>query len=511
MVYRFRVILALAGIVSVWLAFAPLARAQVTGQVTDLPAFTVGQGGLRGLAAGYCRSSVSYCLGNFGSVAPATSLDGLTIDAFADQPGTAKAGEVYQRTSLNISGFPSDPGRNWLSSVNCDGVSYQGPAATNYSYASGRANWSWGRPDGAQPAFQGRGNVTCTIQRAGVSGWVRPKYQVVGLTYAPPGSRSTATYQNEFMNGTSSTHASSFATGITQSVTVTTGASLFGIFGGTTTQTFSAGWTQGKDSSNTLRISQQTSNSLIVPGPASSAAGVDHDYDTIYVWLNPMVFMMVFPTTVTVGGYGYDTRDTVTGMDVIPLTVGQLRGVQPIGLQTWARLNRTWDTALGGLTSADFQVILQANPFATNPGYNPNTDPGRRFELPLSGNPPLPANIILNYSPAPPGGQPTGQTYNTSYTTTSESGKAARDSYTVSHSIDGAASVDFLVKWSAKLRTQAQISYSNQWSSTINDSSRQAASFTIFPPLAADNYVGPTAMQVWKDNVYGTFMFFPQN
>ncbi|HEU5138073.1 MAG TPA: hypothetical protein VFU13_23210 [Steroidobacteraceae bacterium] len=506
---RLRWISMLAVLATNWPALMPVAHAQVAGQVIDLPSITVGRGGLRGLAAGYCTSEASWCLGNFGSATPVTSPDGLTIVAFADQPGTAKAGDVYQRTALNIKGFASDPGQNWLASVNCDGVTYQAATATSYSFSGGRAAWSWGRPDGAQPAFQGRTNVSCTIQRRGVSGWVRPKYQVVGLTYAPPGSRSTAAYANAFMNGTSTSHTSSFTTGISQSVTVTTGFNLFGVFEGKTTQNYSAGWSQQKDNSNSLRISQQISNELLVPGPAASSAGVDHDYDTIYVWLNPMIFAMVFPTTVVIGGYGYDTRDTITGMDVIPLTVGQLRGVQPIPPQVWARLNRTWDTALGGLTSVDLLAIMQANPFAANPGYNPNTDPNRRYELPLSGNPPLPANIIMNFAPVPPGGQPTGQTYSTSYSSTTESGKLARDTYRVAHSLEGEAS--FLTGWSTKLRTQTELSTSNQWSSTITSQTTQSARFTIFPPLASDNYTGPTAMQVWKDNVYGTFMFFPQN
>ncbi|HUQ11760.1 MAG TPA: hypothetical protein VM146_15700 [Steroidobacteraceae bacterium] len=493
------------------LVHAPSAVAQVSGQVIDLPVVTVGNGiPPRYLTAGYCTSSASFCLGHtLGSITPATSPDGLTVVAFADQPGTLKAGDVYQRTSLNIAGFTSDPGRTWLASVNCDGITYQGSTASSYSFESGQAKWSWGRPDGAQPAFQGRTSVSCAIHRTGVSGWVRPKYQVVGLTYAPPGSRSSANYANAFMNGTSTSHSSSFTTGITQTVSVTTGFNLFGVFNGQTTQSYSAGWSQQRDSSNSLRISQQISNELIVPGPASSSAGVDHDYDTVYVWLNPMIFTMVFPSTVTVGGYGYDTRDTITGMDVLPLTVGQLRGVQPIPLQAWARLNRTWDTALGGLTSVDLLAISQADPFAGNPGYNPNSDPTHRFELPLSGNPPLPANLIMNFTPVPPGGQPTGQVYSTSYSSTSESGRTAKDTYKVSHSLEGSAS--FLTGWSTKLKTQAELSSSNQWSSTITNQTTQSARFTIFPPLASDNYTGPTAMQVWKDNVYGTFMFFPQN
>ena len=60
-----------------------------------------------------------------------------------------------------------------------------------------------------------------------------------------------------------------------------------------------------------------------------------------------------------------------------------------------------------------------------------------------------------------------------------------------------------------KLSVASKWSTTNQWSQKVTNGTSQAASFTIYPPLASDNYTGPTAIQVWKDNVYGTFMFYP--
>ena len=51
----------------------------------------------------------------------------------------------------------------------------------------------------------------------------------------------------------------------------------------------------------------------------------------------------------------------------------------------------------------------------------------------------------------------------------------------------------------------------NKNSSTVTSGTMQAANFSITGPASTDNYTGPTAMQVWKDNVYGTVMFFPEN
>lgn len=72
------------------------------------------------------------------------------------------------------------------------------------------------------------------------------------------------------------------------------------------------------------------------------------------------------------------------------------------------------------------------------------------------------------------------------------------------------ANVDFIVKFQAKLSFSTTFTTSNSASSTQSSSGTQSANFTIFPPVAADSYTGPTAIQVWKDNVYGTFMFYPE-
>jgi hypothetical protein len=486
------------------ISYAPTANAQYTGLIRDSPTITVGNN--RG--AGYCTPAATACNATYGSTNPAM-VEGVTLAAFVDLPGTGRMETTYFRTQLALTGFASDPGKNELAWANCGGVIYRGAEATVYSYSGGRAAWFWNQTQGAQPAFQGRTTVRCDIFRIGDSGWIRPKYQVAGLTYAPPGSRSSANYQNGFMHGTSTSHSRTFTTGVnyTESVSLTGG--IGGVVGGGITAAESGGWSQTKETNGGVRISQQTSNELTVPGPASSGAGVDHNYDTIYVWLNPMVFMMVFNTSVVAGDYGYDTRDPVIGMDVVPLTVGQLKGLHPIPPNLWSRLNRTWDTALGGLTTADFQDILLANPFASNPGYNPNTDPNRRYELPLSGSPPIPANLILNYAPVPPGGQPTGQSYSTSYSSTTEVGRSVSDTHKSTFSFDVNVSFTYVATLTAKLGSTQEWSTTNKWSETISSGTSQSARFTIFPPLSTDNYTGPTAIQVWKDNVYGTFMFYP--
>ena len=492
-----------------FLGVTPEARAQVTGEIGDVPVVAIGQGAINANEVGFCASSAGCQWGVAGSINQSATADGYTFQAFVDLPGTAKQGGTYFRTGLSLSGFSADPGQNWLVSAVVNGLTFTGAAAKTYTYANGQAWWYWQ----TGPAFQGKsGAVTCTILHVGQSGWVRPKYLVVGMTYAPPGSKSTATYTNGFVNGTSETNTATFITTVTNKEVDTMGINLFQVVSGTVTDTTTSVWSQEQDDTNSITVAQTEATGLIVPGPASSGAGVDHDYDAIYIWLNPEVFMEEFNSVIVTNGFGWDGRDTITGMDVLPLTVGQLKGTQPItDPAVITRLARTWDTSLGAVTAADYQDILRADPFVANPSFNPNTDTSGRYELPEAGTPATPTDLIFNYVPVPAGGQATGQTYTSSYTATSVAGQTAKDTHSVTYSFDTKASVTFILAVSTDSSEDDMYSYSNQTSHTITSGTSQSANFTIFPPLSTDDYTGPTAIQVWKDNVYGTFMFYPEN
>jgi hypothetical protein len=448
-----------------------------------------------------------YKAGSFGSLSNKSTADGHTITALYDSSSCGKL-LCISTSVFSVSGFSSSPGQAWLNSIAVTGGNTLTGAKATFGYAGGVATWTWnGAPANANLNIFGTEPVTIALG-GGAKGAILPKYQVVGLTYAPPGAKSSATYASGFQSGTSTTNTSSFKAGVTISDQITGGVNLFGILNSGYTNTYTAGWEQMTSSTNTITVMEQYATGLVVPGPASSTLGVDHDYDTVYVWLNPAVNLVIYPNGggVTFLGYSWDARDTITGMDVIPLTVGQLRGTQHItDPAELTRLKRTWDPNLGALTSADFLAIAASDPFYATPGFNPNTDTSHRYELPNG------SDLIFNYVPVPVGGQPTGQTYTSSYTTTSTAGKSASTTYTVGYAIEGDASVTFVGALAGKVKVAATYTYVNGWSSNINSGTSQTANFTIYPPLASDDYLGPTAIQVWKDNVYGTFMFYPEN
>jgi len=296
----------------------------------------------------------------------------------------------------------------------------------------------------------------------------------------------------------------SFGTSIAVSVTAQAGLNLFGIFEAGESNTTSYGWDQQENSSSTISIVENQATGSVWPGPTSSALGVDHIYDTIAILLNPEISVSVIGgTSLTINGYFFDPRDPADGPDIAYLTVGQLNGTQTIDTATRAALNRTWDSSLGALHVADFAAIVTADPFATNPGFDPQTDTTNRYVFPNG------VDQIFSYQPEPQGAGSAAQTYTSSYNATKDLVHGGPNKYSVGFSIDATLSASFFATALGNLKASTTFTYTNTWSNTVTSGTSQSANFTIFRPLYTDGYTGPINMQVWKDNVYGTFMFYP--
>ncbi|MGA7155276.1 MAG: Ig-like domain-containing protein [Acidobacteriaceae bacterium] len=55
-----------------------------------------------------------------------------------------------------------------------------------------------------------------------------------------------------------------------------------------------------------------------------------------------------------------------------------------------------------------------------------------------------------------------------------------------------------------------ELAWTNRWTTSKNSAVLHTQALTIANPLSSDNYSGPQEVQVWKDNLYGTFMFYPK-
>lgn len=317
---------------------------------------------------------------------------------------------------------------------------------------------------------------------------VAVKYQILGVDYAPPGAQSYVNYTTNNTRGTSTSNSSTYANTVSVSV-----SNLHDTIDGT------GSYTQESDSTSSITVEGSTTSGIIVRGPANSSVGVDHDYDIIWVWLNPIIELDVnSATSLQWAGYTYNPNDPVNEMDVVGIPVVELKSpsLMPEGLVE--ALARSWDTASppgqAALTAADYATILDADPFEVNASFNPNTDSTGRFTL-QSGE-------SFQYLPPPPGGQPTTETYSLNSQSTSSAGQGAKYSYSVGISSEGSF-FDLI-----SLKTADTYTATDSWSSTVTNTTGQIASLSITGPSASDNYTGPINIQVWRDNIYGSFMFY---
>lgn len=355
---------------------------------------------------------------------------------------------------------------------------------------------------------QENGNVSLDYVRQSAvllppSGYLLPKYQVVGIDFAPPGANSNVNYGKSTMRGTSTSISSSWGSNRSVTASISSSATLFGILKVGSSVSSTSAYGQTRDRTNTIAIGTTGTATDVIPGPLSSADGISHDYDVIWVWLNPAVKLTLKDqTNISWDGYAYNREDDANQMEVVPIYVIQLKNPSLIPPGLAARLARTWDTSgVGGLNADDYAAILRVNPFVENPSYDPNTDPNRRFDIQNSQT--------FNYTPPPPGGQPITQTYTLTSQATSSAGQGASHSNSVATTTDSSVGISIPVfSASLGLKTSSTYTYTDNWSSSINSGSGQSASLSITGPAASDNYTGPTTIQVWRDNIYGSFMFY---
>ena len=366
----------------------------------------------------------------------------------------------------------------------------------------------------------------------GVTGIIHPKYIIVGLTYAPPGPSSYVQYTDSTTIGTTNTITQTLNTNESLMVSIGTSAGIPGWLNGSITGTSTSSFTQQNSTSNTVTVSDQASLAFKTPGTANAFSPVNHDYDIIWLWLNPIMQLTVNPNNpnaLTWNGYGFDEADQ-PALDIWPVYVGYLNGdFGPLDPEDAQVLARSWATgqtfpqsgAGPALTSADFTQILQADPFTntsytvTPSGTDPSTTADGRFTI--SGGPSGQAQSFP-YKQALPGDSPISETYSNMYTNTTMVGKTAQNSYEQSFSLDEKFSTGiFFDSLTIDIKETGSLTLTNQTLSTITNTAVQTDSLYIQGPPACTGspclpqYVSPAEFDVYQDNLYGTFMFNPVN
>ncbi|HWF02314.1 MAG TPA: hypothetical protein VHA06_01430, partial [Candidatus Angelobacter sp.] len=353
-----------------------------------------------------------------------------------------------------------------------------------------------------------------------VDGVIGPKFIILTVTYAPPGSASSVTYSNSSMLGTSTSVSNSFTNDVNVNASISSGFSIFG-FGVNFTATASTDLSQETDSSSSIAVNETTNSSTQVRGPSNSALGVDHDEDIVWVWLNPVIHLVAnSDTSFTWTGYGFDLNDPTGNTDILGIPAKYLNGHAAMPANIADVLARRWappiactsadpncgtnGTEAPGLTAADLAAILAADPFS-NPSYVVNVPNGASCTV--DGRFCRTTNQNLQYSPPPPGGQPTTQAFSMVHQTTATQGQGASSTYKVGFSSQFTAKAGFIAKIMAKLTTADTLSWMSKWSSLNTQQVGQTAALSVTGPTVADNYTGPVEFEVFQDNIYGTFMF----
>jgi hypothetical protein len=392
-----------------------------------------------------------------------------------------------------------------------------------------------------------------SLNNSYITGFVNPKYIVMGLTYAPPGSSSFVSYQNTTTLGTTTmiSNSTDEQQGISTSASETfaiPGLQFIGIGNDiTVTGTDSSQWTKSSSTSTTVTLSKSMSSSNKTTGTGDPFNPVNSDYDIVWLWLNPLEVFTINasnPDDILWNGYGFDPSDAPK-MDIYGVYVGYLDGDWPMDPSVQAELSRSWATNQTwpagegpGLTAEDFQNIVAVDPFA---GCTYNTDANQWSTCPYAvtnfnvpGAPPTNSadgrfsaytgNQSIEYAQAGPGnGGGITQTYSNSVTNTQAVANGNSYKKTQSFGIETNFSISaniplniFSNDISVKTNYTNSFTTTQSYQQTITTTNMQQDTLSITGPnCPAENppcsptYSGPPEFVVYQDNLFGSYMFYP--
>jgi hypothetical protein len=134
-----------------------------TGHVTDIGVLTIGHaydGQCGGHGLQYSGYNAALSIGSsVGSYSPTGLTGGKTVVLAAD---FAQQFCAVNLSFLKVSGFSTNPGSGWLTSITCNGIT-NSPASGSFSFSGDTGYWQWsGRPFGLAPLANGT-NVSCAI------------------------------------------------------------------------------------------------------------------------------------------------------------------------------------------------------------------------------------------------------------------------------------------------------------------------------------------------------------
>lgn len=303
----------------------------------------------------------------------------------------------------------------------------------------------------------------------------QPKYKILTVVYAPPGHQGGgSTSSVAYGAGSSMGTTSSTSNGFKQSYSV--GAQVkSGVFN---ESSLSLSYSRNAVDTTSEDFKKTANSTLTQVGP--TVDGIDHNRDEIWLWLGPK-FTLKMPSTAIITWEPIDNQT----VDIQFAYVGWLKDPSQMPQMLSNKL------AAYGITTADYAVMLQADPFAF--GDVP-VDPARYSQL----------NTTFPYEPPfAPGDPPPTLNFTATHTTTHTFSTSKTNEYGVAVTLS--VGIGDPEVFRVALKTTDSWTWTDTHSNAEADGTSDSASVTIGGP--AFGYTGPTDVAVYYDEIYKSFLF----
>jgi len=201
---------------------------------------------------------------------------------------------------------------------------------------------------------------------AAIHGLISPKYKVLTVFYAPPGTKDAKSSSSvAYGRGSTLETVTSSSKTFKQNFSVSVDAKVGGVGAG-------FGLTFGKSvkNSESLEVKKSDATTIEIPGP--SVDGIDHNHDEIWLWINPKVDVSLTSSAVT-----WTLSDAEPAI-IQKLFAGQLNGSIPMGPAEKL-------LEAHGITKADYPDILQYDVLVgSSPEQNPQRFKSLGYSIPYS-------------------------------------------------------------------------------------------------------------------------------
>ncbi len=313
-----------------------------------------------------------------------------------------------------------------------------------------------------------------------------PDYVVANVIYAPPGSSSSITYQNSTSIGSSVSNTKGFQN--STDVTATVGGNmLLAVDSGSVTFDHTFG------DSNTHEVDLTTTWTQMYK-KSGEVAGIDHDYDEIWLLIHPILTVRFTPSIAN----GPDTLNWQFAQgdggttDILAIVyAGQLNDHFPMDPGTQDVFNRN------GITSDMYQTMLQADAFFQGIAPQPFTNSSRFDYLGEYPIKPLPQGVT----------SPGVQTESVSQSMTTSDMMTTSYSNSVGFTVSGGTNFGGPTDTEFK----AQLTVSNKWtwshSTSTKDSNGTGSVDTLAITQPLFGYTGPAELHVYEDRIFKTYAF----